>query len=40
MLEKSLLVKKTEVVSLRSEDDKEGRFLKRKITVDPVDVAL
>ena len=34
MLEESSLVKKTEVVSFYPEDDKEGRFLKRKITVD------
>ena len=34
MLEKPFLVKKTEVISLHPEDDKEGHFLKRKITVD------
>jgi hypothetical protein len=34
MLEEAFLVKKTEVISLHVDDDKEGHFLKRKITVD------
>jgi hypothetical protein len=34
MLEKSFLVKKGDVISLHPDDDKEGHFLKRKITVD------
>jgi hypothetical protein len=34
MLEESFLVKKTEVISLHPDDDKEGHFLKRHITVD------
>ena len=34
MLENAFLVKKTDVISLHVDDDKEGHFLKRKITVD------